>query len=89
MNSQNSWLGLSVQEFFSNCNWQGNPVTESKGQVPGQTPTLAMSVATFFRGISWEGTPTVGALPTTISPNTPDVSEGPPDVTLDDLLSLF
>lgn len=89
MISQNSWLGLSVQEFFSNCNWQGNPVTESKGQVPGQALNLTMSVATFLRGISWEGTPTVGALPTTSSPNSAVVSQGPPDVTLDDLLSLF
>ena len=57
-----TWLSLSVQEFFGEGNWQGKP-----GDIPlwCQDPAnLGQSVQQFFQSLSWQGTPTVGGRPT-------------------------
>jgi hypothetical protein len=86
------WLEQSVQDFFSNCNWLGNPVVESSnGKTPKEVSNLqdlTISVGEFFKLFPWDGTPIIGALPTPTP--TPVFSEvDTQDVTLEDLLNIF
>lgn len=84
-------LRLSVQDFFSQCNWQGQPVALLENVDEETIPEirLSLSVGEYFRLLPWEGTPTIGSLPK----STPslDFTEISPeeDVTLDDLLDSF
>jgi hypothetical protein len=91
MNHAKTLLRLSVQDFFSQCNWQGQPA-ELLDNVDEETIPeirLSLSVGEYFRLLPWEGTPTIGSLPKS-TPNL-DFTEIPPeeDVTLDDLLDSF
>lgn len=84
-----SWHYRSVQEFFGQFNWQGQPQFNQNGQDPSSQLSLQMSVAQFFQAVPWEGTPEVGVLPTS-SPVTAAASKNnESDVTLDALLDIF
>lgn len=83
------WLQQSVQEFFSNCNWQGQPLAFQDAQQDGQPLPLTVPVAEFFRALPWEGKPAVGSMPkpsVSVPVRTP--SE-PAETTLADLVDLF
>jgi len=91
MNHAQTLLRLSVQDFFSQCNWQGQPlaILENADQETIPEIRLSLVVEEYFRLLPWSGTPTVGSLPTSI-PNvdfTDNLEEE--DVTLDDLLDSF
>ncbi|HAN75411.1 MAG TPA: hypothetical protein DCQ51_15960 [Planktothrix sp. UBA8407] len=90
MKNHQTWLSESVQDFFSNLNWLGTPMTVEKNSSSLTTPSqssLTLSVADFFQRIDWEGVPQVGVMPTitTSVSNTPNQL----DVTIDDLMGLF
>lgn len=73
MNSQESWLCLSVEEFFSHCNWQGKSLESSHKQqavslplisvqaemaeMNGQESLPCLSVEEFFSHCNWQGRP--------------------------------
>jgi hypothetical protein len=89
MNDGKSLLQLTVQEFFSQCNWQGQPLSSG---VPGQ-PTdpssrLTLFVGDYFRLLPWEGTPEVGSVPKS-SAAAGTASSSEEEVTLIDLLEAF
>lgn len=91
MNNDQTWLRLSVQDFFGQCNWQGQPlaILENANQETIPEIRLSLLVGEYFRLLPWEGTPTVGSLPKS-TPNldfTENLEEE--DVTLDDLLDSF
>ncbi|MUL36850.1 hypothetical protein [Gloeocapsopsis dulcis] len=58
MSSQDSWSCLSVQQFFSLCNWQGQAL-ENYWQYPNQplnsTLWQSLSVQQFFSLCNWQG----------------------------------
>lgn len=90
MSADTSWLQLSVEEFFSHCNWSGQTLTLPDWLPASSQPLpLTVSVAEFFRALPWEGNPAVGSLPKPSS--TPPVSaiEEPKETTLADLMDLF
>lgn len=82
------WLQSSVQDFFSQLNWddaplaleQNNPVAE----VVDAPLSLEMSVTRFFAAFNWDGSAI--AAPVTVEPPKP-TSKG--DFTLDDFSDLF
>ena len=92
MNSDKAWLKQSVQDFFTNFNWLGSPVTVhapiENGHAPQPRLNLTLTVAEFFQAVNWDGIPQVGVIPPTnnspISSETSDL-----DVTIDDLMGLF
>lgn len=91
MNSARTLLRLSVEDFFSQCNWQGQPVALLENVNEETVPEIRLSlpVGEYFRLLPWEGTPTVGSLPKS-TPSldfTQNLEEE--DVTLDDLLDSF
>lgn len=45
MRSHDSWQCLSVQEFFSLCNWQGQPLESRNGQHQDQVLQLTLQAA--------------------------------------------
>ncbi len=84
----NSWQLLSVQEFFSQCNWQGQRLEIPDRDRSEPTSLFTLPVGEFFRLLPWEGTPAVGFVPK--APAVPVTAE--PDsteVTLNELLDLF
>lgn len=90
MNTDNSWLKLTVAEFFNQCNWLGQTLTLPNWQPASNQPMpLTVSVAKFFQALPWEGNPIIGSLPK--PPSTPPVlvSEEPKDTTLADFMDLF
>lgn len=89
MKAENSWLQLSVEQFFSQCNWQGQSLaTVENGHHANGTSRLSLSVGDFFRLLPWEGTPAVGSFPKGSSALTPTDLEYE-EVTLSDLLDAF
>ena len=66
MSSQDSWSCLTVQKFFSLCNWQGQlqvGETESFSCAPsllGQTSWQCLSVEELFSLCNWQGQFKVG-----------------------------
>lgn len=91
MKPANTLLRLSVEEFFSQCNWPGQPleILEKANEETIPEIRLSLLVGEYFRLLPWEGTPTVGSLPK-VTP-TLDFTENAEDndVTLDDLLDSF
>jgi hypothetical protein len=59
MSRQSSWQCLSVQEFFSLCNWQGQALENSNWQHQNQPLNLSLcqclSVQEFFSLCNWQG----------------------------------
>lgn len=82
------WLQQSVQEFFSNCNWQGQPQAFQEAQQDGHPLPLTVPVAEFFRALPWEGKPAVGSMPKP-SASVPAKKPEPAETTLADLVDLF
>lgn len=89
MNNGKSLLQLSVQEFFSQCNWQGEPLTNtSTGQPTDSASRWTLLVGDYFRLLPWEGTPEVGSFPKPSS-SAGTASSSEEEVTLIDLLEAF
>ncbi len=89
MTNGKSLLQLSVQEFFSQCNWQGQPLTQgSTGQPTDPASRWTLVVGDYFRLLPWEGTPEVGSVPKPSSA-TGTASSSEEEVTLIDLLEAF
>ncbi|MEB3828918.1 hypothetical protein [Phormidium sp. CCY1219] len=89
MTAETSWLKLSVADFFSQCNWQGQSLaTRGNGDRATPTSRLSLSVADYFRLLPWEGTPEVGSVPKVSAALPPKDSEFE-EVTLGDLLDAF
>ncbi len=88
MSTQNSWECLSVQEFFSLCNWQGQPLENRKWHHADPSERLTLQVREFFQFIPWEGNPEIGSLPKVLSIPDPTV-RAPVENTLTDLSELF
>lgn len=87
---ETSWLQLSVDEFFSHCNWSGESLALLDWQPEsGQPLPLTVLVAEFFRALPWEGKPAVGAKPKSASPEQVSAPEEPRETTLADLVDLF
>ncbi|HIK26721.1 MAG: hypothetical protein N3E45_10795 [Oscillatoriaceae bacterium SKW80] len=90
MNTDTSWLKLSVAEFFNQCNWFGQTLTLPDWLPASSQPIpLTVSVAKFFQALPWEGKPTVGSLPK--PPSTPPLEalQEPKETTLADFMDLF
>ncbi len=92
MNSKHAWLRQSVQDFFTNLNWLGSPLTvpvaAENGHAPQPHLNLTLTVAEFFQAVNWDGIPQVGVIPpANNSPISSDTSDL--DVTIDDLMGLF
>jgi hypothetical protein len=91
MNHARTLLKLSVDQFFSQCNWTGQPLAILENADLETVPEIRLSllVSEYFRLLPWEGTPTIGSLPK-VSANF-DLLETDPldDVTLEDLLDSF
>ncbi|MGL5197039.1 MAG: hypothetical protein ACRC8Y_25910 [Chroococcales cyanobacterium] len=89
MNNGKSLLKLSVQDYFSQCNWQGQPLTEgSNGQPTDPASRWTLVVGDYFRLLPWEGTPEVGSFPKPSS-SAGTASSSQEEVTLIDLLEAF
>jgi len=90
LNAVNSWQHLSVEAFFTACNWQGQAVElRPNGHEAAPSRSLEMTVGDFFRALPWEGTPEVGSLP---KPPVMEVIAGGSSenkVTIDELSDLF
>jgi hypothetical protein len=87
---RSDWLCLSVQDFFSNLNWQGIPKSQTNGHRRDSVTSLTQTVGEFFREFVWEGTPEVGQLPPHSPATSAHTSAQPADdVTIDDLVNLF
>lgn len=85
-----SWLQLSVEEFFTNCNWSGESLALVDWQPEsGQPLPLTVLVAEFFRALPWEGKPAVGSKPKSATPEQVRVPAEPRETTLADLADLF
>jgi hypothetical protein len=93
-----SWLCLTVEQFFGRQNWQGlaqSPLPQPSPSpvetatvlppVPTVKPTLERTVQEFFQGFPWEGLPAIGALPKAA----PVAEPSEPEMTLSDLSDLF
>jgi hypothetical protein len=91
MNNGRTLLKLSVDQFFSQCNWTGQPlaILENVDQETIPEIRLSLLVAEYFRLLPWEGTPIIGSLPKVSA--SLDLLENDPldDVTLEDLLDSF
>ena len=91
MKNAKTLLRLSVQDFFSQCNWPGQPLEIIENATPETITEIRLSllVGEYFRLLPWEGTPTVGSLPK-VTP-TLDFTDNEEDenVTLNDLLDSF
>jgi hypothetical protein len=93
--SEETWLCLTVEQFFARQNWQGlahpAPVSPKAAATtvlppaPALTLNLENTVHAFFQRLPWEGTPAIGSLPK-IDP-IQEVSEL--EMTLSDLSDLF
>lgn len=84
-------LKLSVEQFFSQCNWAGQPLVILENIERETIPEIRLSllVSEYFRLLPWEGTPTIGSLPK-VSANVDSPTTDPLDnVTLEDLLDSF
>jgi hypothetical protein len=57
MKTQMDWGWLSVQEFFSQSNWQGKPLEQvvEGGNPFSESAWLGLSVQDFFNQSNWEG----------------------------------
>lgn len=92
MSPEKAWLRQSVQDFFTNFNWSGSPVTVhtqvENDHAPQSSLNLTLTVAEFFQAMNWEGIPQVGVVPSanssSVSTETSDL-----DVTIEDLMGLF
>ncbi len=89
MNNGKSLLQLSVQEYFSQFNWQGELLsTRSSGIPTDPSSRWTLGVEDYFRLLPWEGTPEVGSFPKPSSSlGTASLSQE--EVTLIDLLEAF
>ncbi len=91
MNHARTLLKLSVEQFFSQCNWTGQPLAILENAELKTVPEIRLSllVSEYFRLLPWEGTPSVGSLPKVSA--SLDLPENNPleDVTLEDLLDSF
>ncbi|NJM89216.1 MAG: hypothetical protein HC847_20670 [Hydrococcus sp. RU_2_2] len=59
MIGQNDWACLSVQNFFSNLNWQGTPQKECVENQFSETSWLCLTVEEFFSNNNWRGQPRI------------------------------
>lgn len=88
---QTHWLRQSVQQFFSNFNWEDNPpeiqeLRQVSTQTGQQTLSLTLSVTQFFNAVNWEGS-SIAAMP---HPETlPSPSATNAAFTLEDFSDLF
>ena len=86
-----AWQTLSVEEFFSDVNWdnvavQKMPLPTVKAGERSVNPN--MTVSEFFSAISWEGEAVIAA-PSNIDMTAPVQEEGVDDMTLDDFFGSF
>lgn len=84
-----SWKIQSVQNFFSEINWENVAVQMPLPTVKSGERTVNpnMTVSDFFSAISWEGEMVIAA-PSAIEMNLPEEDEAD-DLTLDDFSGLF
>ena len=88
--ARGAWQTLSVQEFFSDVNWDNAAVkkmplpTVKAGE---RSVNPSMTVNEFFSAIPWEGE-TVIAAPSNIDMALPTQND-PDDLTLDDFFGSF
>ncbi|MCU0535898.1 MAG: hypothetical protein MUD14_18575 [Hydrococcus sp. Prado102] len=59
MSAQNDWACLSVQDFFSNLNWQGTPQQEYFENKLSEVSWLCLTVEEFFGSNNWRGQPRI------------------------------
>lgn len=60
MIGQNNWACLSVQDFFSNLNWQGTPQNQKEYfENKSEVSWLCLTVEEFFRNNNWRGQPQI------------------------------
>jgi hypothetical protein len=83
-----SWLKLSVEDFFGDCNWAGQPV-ELHQMHPGDPLPFTVSVREFFLAFPWEGTPMVAMTPKPLRAVSVKTAETQKQSTLADLMDLF
>ena len=85
-----SWQTLSVQDFFSNVNWEDIAVQEiliPTVKAGERSVNPNMTVSAFFSAISWDGEAVIAAL-STIDMAYP-TQEDADDLTLDDFFGSF
>jgi hypothetical protein len=91
------WQTLTVQAFFEQSNWQGQPQSPrplqsssfSEAAWPSVTPSLTLSVAQFWQGLHWEAAPAIAELPKSQSQPAPGTAKAAKEMTLTDLSDLF
>lgn len=92
-NGTNARLRLSVEAFFSECNWHGQPLAiVQNGHKADPASRFNLLVGDFFRLLPWEGTPQVGSVPKAAPSLSPGINSQPEeeeDATLDDLFDTF
>ena len=54
MSNQTFWQCLSVEEFFSSCNWQGSGVQDPNSSKP-RSSWQCLTVQEFFSHSNWKG----------------------------------
>lgn len=82
------WLKLSVEAFFGECNWAGQPVQLQQMQ-PGDPLPFTVTVQEFFRVFPWEGTPMVAPAAKALRAVSVKTAETQKQSTLADLVDLF
>ncbi|MCT7950639.1 hypothetical protein NG798_12630 [Ancylothrix sp. C2] len=83
-----SWLKLSVEAFFGECNWAGQPV-ELQQMQPGDPLPFTVTVREFFGALPWEGTPMVAMATKPLRAVSVKTAETQKQSTLADLMDLF
>ncbi len=85
-----SWMQISVQEFFTAINWEDNPPEVQQVKLAASEPnsvstlSMTMSVSQFFAALNWDGNAIA-----TAPQNQPSQQPKPDEITLDDFSSLF
>lgn len=86
MTIQAHWQCQTVQEFFSQSYWQGQPLAKSISPARPASP-LTLTVGEFFELASWEGNLKIAAFPSLTS--IPEPTSPSPALKLSDLSDLF
>lgn len=57
MSGHPSWVCLSVQDFFSRCDWQGKPLKPVFESASSGPYWLCLTVQELFKQSNWQGQP--------------------------------
>ncbi|MGK7872229.1 MAG: hypothetical protein AB4426_02585 [Xenococcaceae cyanobacterium] len=57
MSDRTFWQCLSVQKFFSSCNWQGHPlkIEQQLADISFEQLSLCLTVQEYFSHSNWQG----------------------------------